>query len=330
MKKIIVSMSLGIAAIVATVSAYGQTKVTIGTSRDPNNGAQILIAEQKGFFRDVGLDVTVKYFPSGGDLMSAFVGGSIQYGSAGTIPVLTIRSRPFPLKVIAQMSDISGAQQLIVKKTVSNLDELRGKKIGLLRGTASEALYDSIVSAYKFNSGSATLINMGPTDMITAFVHGDVDAVALWEPHSTHARKLGNGKTLISGTYGYLGGAAVEKRIYGDHALLFANESTLKKQPAVARLVIAALQKANDFIQNNRAETIQIMAKVYGLQPDEVGGILDVNRYTLQLNDQLTSDMEKLVKFLLTTKGITHPVRIVDLFDSTVLRSVRPDLVKVP
>ncbi len=80
MKHVIVSMLLGIAA---TMSADAQTKVTIGTSHDPNNGAQVVIAEQKGFFHDEGLDVDIKYFPSGGDLMSAFVGGSIQYGSSG-------------------------------------------------------------------------------------------------------------------------------------------------------------------------------------------------------------------------------------------------------
>jgi len=330
MKKVLISVLLGLAAAAAWLPVQALTKVTIGTSQDPNNGAQILIAQQKGFFRDAGLDAQVRYFPSGGDLMSAFIGGSVQYGSSGSIPVITIRSRPFPLKVIAQMSDISGAQQLIVKKSIDSLDQLQGKKIGLLRGTASEAFYDSIVDSYGFRPGSAQLINMGPTDMTTAFIRGDVDAVVLWEPHSTRARKLGKGKILISGTYGYLGGKAVPKRVYGDHAVLFAAEDTLKKEPATTRSVLAALQKATDFIHDHRAEAIAIMAKVYGLQADEISGILDVNRYTLQLDGQLASDMGKLSAFLLTTKGIARPVSITDLFDPAALKSYRPDLVKIP
>src|SRR5262245_48212691 len=135
---------LGLVTIIQTPLADAQTKVAIGTARDPNLGAQIVIAREKGYFRDANLDADIKYFPSGGDLMSAFVGGSVAYGSAGATPVLTIRSRPFPLKIISQISDISGAQQLLVKKSVNSLDALRGKKVGLLRGTASEALFNSI------------------------------------------------------------------------------------------------------------------------------------------------------------------------------------------
>jgi ABC-type nitrate/sulfonate/bicarbonate transport system substrate-binding protein len=320
---------LGILLIGFLAPVHAQTKVTIGTARDPNLGAQIVIAREKGFFRDAGLDADIKYFPSGGDLMGAFVGGSIAYGSAGATPVLTIVSRPFPLKIIAQMSDISGAQQILVKKSVNNLDALRGKKIGLLRGTASEALFSSAAKAYNFDAGSVQLVNMGPTEMITTFVRGDVDAVVLWEPHSTKARKLGDGKTLLSGTHSYMNGATTERRVYGDHSVLFATESTLKEQPAVARAVIAALQKANDFIVSNRPEAVTILAKEYGLEPSEMAAIIDVNRYTLRIDDQLIGDMDSLGEFLFATKRISNPVRTKEAIDANALKSVGADLVKM-
>ena len=101
-----ISGLLGVLLLGFLMPVQAQTKVTIGTARDPNLGAQIVIAREKGFFRDAGLDADIKYFPSGGDLMSAFVGGSIAYGSAGATPVLTIQSRPFPLKIIAQRYEI--------------------------------------------------------------------------------------------------------------------------------------------------------------------------------------------------------------------------------
>ena len=320
---------LGIVLIGVLAPVLAQTKVSIGTARDPNLGAQIVIARDKGFFRDAGLDADIKYFPSGGDLMGAFVGGSVSFGSAGATPVLTVLSRPFPLKIIAQMSDISGAQQILVKKSVNNLDALRGKKIGLLRGTASEALFNSAVKAYNFDAGSVQLVNMGPTEMITTFVRGDVDAVVLWEPHSTKARKLGDGKTLVSGTHSYMNGATAETRVYGDHSVLFATESTLKEQPAVARAVITALNKANDFIVANRPEAVTILAKEYGLEPSEMAAIIDVNRYTLRLDDQLVGDMDNLGEFLFATKRISNAVRTKEAIDASALKSVGADLVKI-
>jgi ABC-type nitrate/sulfonate/bicarbonate transport system substrate-binding protein len=323
---------VALAAVIATafvVPAGAQTKVSIGTARDPNLGAQIVIAREKGFFRDAGIDADINYFPSGGDLMSAFVGGSVAYGSAGATPVLTIRSRPFPLKIIAQISDISGAQQLLVKKPVNSLDALRGKKIGMLRGTASEALFNSIAKAYNFDPASVELVNMGPTEMITAFVRGDVDAVALWEPHSSKARKLGDGKTLISGTQSFLTGSPVAKRVYGDHAVLFATESTLKQQPAVTKAVLTALQKADDFIEQHRAEAVQILAKEYTLEPAEMEAIMNVNKFTLTLDDQLVADMDSLGRFLYAIKRIPNAVNTRDAIDAAALKSMRPDLVKL-
>lgn len=324
--------ALMIACALATLHALpllAQTKVTLGTARDPNLGAQIVIAREKGMFKAAGLDADVKYFPSGGDLMSAFAGGSIAYGSAGATPVITLRARPFPVMIVAQVSDISGAQQILVKKSVNSMDDLRGKKIGLLRGTASEALFNSAAKAYGFDPASFQLVNEGPAEMITTFVRGDVDAVVLWEPHSTKARKLGDGKTLISGTQSFLGGKAEPRRVYGDHAVLFASESTLKQQPAVTKAVLTALEKANQFIAGNRAEAVAILAKEYDLEPAEMSAILDVNRYTLRLDDEMVNDMNKLAEFLYSLKRVPSQVNIRDAIDPVALREVDPSLVRL-
>jgi ABC-type nitrate/sulfonate/bicarbonate transport system substrate-binding protein len=231
--------------------------------------------------------------------------------------------------IIAQVSDISGAQQIVVKKKVNSIDELKGKKIGLLRGTASEALFNSAAKAYGFDVGSFQLINEGPAEMITTFARGDVDAVVLWEPHSTKARKLGDGKTLLSGTHSYLGGKAEPKRVYGDHAVLFASESTLKQQPAVTKSLVEALEKANEFIAKNRSEAVVILAKEYELEPAEMDAIIDVNRYTLRIDDQLVGDFDKLADFQYSINRISKPVHVRDAIDITALKAIRTDLVQL-
>ena len=152
-----------------------QTKLAIGTGKDPNLAADA-VAAAKGYFREAGVDVDVKYFPSGGDLMTAVVGGSVAMGSSGATPATTLRSRPYPIKVIAQMSDISGAQQIIVKQSLKSLDELHGKKIAIMRGTASEALFNSFVKAYGFDASKAELVNIAPAEMLASFARVSVDA----------------------------------------------------------------------------------------------------------------------------------------------------------
>src|SRR5688500_10131558 len=105
-------MTIGTLLVLSTIlippgTSLAQIKVSIGTAKDPNLGSQLVIARERGFFREAGVDADIKYFPSGGDLMAAFVGGSVQMGSSGSTPTTTLRARPYPVKIVAQVADIS-------------------------------------------------------------------------------------------------------------------------------------------------------------------------------------------------------------------------------
>lgn len=248
-------------SLVGLLPAAAQTKIAIGTAKDPNLAAQVIIARDKGFFKEAGLDATISDFPSGGDLMAAFVGGSVQIATAGATPVITLGARPFSIAIVAQVSDISGAQQLLVHEGVNSLEQLYGKKIGVLKGTASEALFNSIVKGYHLDASKFEIVNLGPTEMLQAFVRSQVDAVALWEPHSTRAREAGKGKTLVSGTTSFIPGKEGPRRVYGDHAVLFTSQDFARKDGDTVKKVITALDRANAYLKSNRKEAVEILAK---------------------------------------------------------------------
>lgn len=325
-----VCTALAIATIIAWHgSPFAQTKVIIGTGKDPNLGAPLIIAQEKGFFRAAGVDVELKFFPTGGDTIAAFVGGSIHMGSSGSTPTTNLRSRPFPVKIVSRISDISGAQQLIVKRDVKSFEELYGKKIGLMRGTASDALFSSIVKGYNLDVSKFEIVNMGPTEMLQGFVRGVVDAVSLWEPHSTRARKTGNGKVLVSATHSYLGPKPVAKRIYGDHAVLFASETYIRDQGPAVRAVLDALAKTMEFMNRNRKETIAILARELNLDPADMSDIMNVNRYTLMIDEEMVADLNGLADFLYGLQRIKSRPNAKEWIDAGPLKAVRADLVEL-
>lgn len=313
----------------AVPPALAQTKVIIGTGRDPNLGAPLIVAQDRGFFRDAGVEVELRFFPTGGDTIAAFVGGSIHMGSSGSTPTTNLRSRPFPVKIVARISDISGAQQLIVKKDVRKLEDLYGKKIGVMRGTASDALFNSIVKGYGLDGARFEIVNMGPTEMLQGFVRGAVDAVALWEPHSTRARKTGGGKVLVSATHSFLGAKPEAKRIYGDHSVLFASETYIREQGAAMRAVLTALARTTEFMEKNRKETVAILAKELNLDPADMADIMDVNRYTLSIDDEMVADLNALADFLYGLQRIKTRPNARDWIELEPLRAVRADLVRI-
>lgn len=316
--------AIGIAGIAAA-----QTKVVIGTGKDPNLGAPLIVAQEQGFFRDAGLDVELKFFPSGGDLMTAFAGGSIKIGSSGSAPTTSLRARPFPVRIVGRVSDISGAQQLIVRKEVMKIEELHGKKIGVMRGTASEGLLNSVARAYGLDLTKTQLINMGPVEMLQSFARGQVDAIAGWEPHTTKARAAGNGKVLVSGTKSYIGGKEVERRIYGDNSVLFTTESFLKEDPKTVEAVVRAVARAGEYMAKNREAVIAFLGKEFGMDAATMADVYAANRYTIAIDQGLMEDLDNLSAFLHSLKRIKEPVKAASWVDTGPLRAVAPDMVKI-
>lgn len=318
------------AAGFAPVDADAQTKVVIGTAKDPNLAAQIVVAREKGYFDAVGLEADIKYFPSGGDLLAAFVGGSVQFGSSGSTPTTILRSRPFPLVIVAQISDISGAQQIIAGPDVTHMADLRGKKIGLLKGTASEALFEAVIASQGMTSDQFEVVNLGPAEMVQAFQRRDVDAVALWEPHTTRARKLGNGRTLVSGTTSYFNGEEKAARVYGDHAVLFTSEAYLAENPTTVRMLLDALNQASAYIETNRQDAVAILAREFGLADSEMDDIVSVNDYTLAIDKTMIDDINALAAFLKTRGKIAAVENAGDWIDAEPLRAIAPALAAIP
>jgi ABC-type nitrate/sulfonate/bicarbonate transport system substrate-binding protein len=325
-----IGAALAVAAACCTAPlAFAQTKVVIGTAKDPNLAAQIVVARDKGFFKDAGLDADIKLFPSAGDLMTAVVGGSVSIGSSGATPITTLRSRPFPVKIVAQISDISGAQQLIVRQDLKNMEELYGKKIAIMRGTASESLFNSFAGAYGFDAAKVELVNMAPVEMLTSFSRGTVDAIAVWEPHATRARKIAKGKTLVSGTKSMIAGKEGDRRIYGDHSTLFATEAFIKSEPNTLKAVLLALIRAGDFIETNKAEATAIFVKEFGLDPADMTDVMAANRYTLAINDELVRDLDQVAGFLYGLKRIQSQPKAREWIDAEPLRAAQPKLVTI-
>src|SRR3984893_71725 len=309
--------------------AAAQTKIAIGTAKDPNLAAQVIIARDKGFFKEAGLDATISDFPSGGDLMAAFVGSSVQIATAGATPVITLGARPFSIAIVAQVSDISGAQQLLVHEGVNSLEQLYGKKIGVLKSEDSKALFNAIVKGYHLDASKFEIVNLGPTEMLQAFVRNQVDAVALWEPHSTRAREAGKGKTLVSGTTSFIPGKEGPRRVYGDHAVLFTSQDFARKDGDTVKKVVTALDRANAYLKSNRKEAVEILAKAFQLTPEQMDHIVDVNDYTLLIDEQIVSDMNKLSSFLAALDKIPAEVDVRSWMSTAALKSVAPTMVKL-
>jgi hypothetical protein len=122
----------------ATSVRADDTKFKIGSSRDLQLGAQLGMAMHKGFFKEEGLDIEVAYFTSGAEMTSALAAGQLQLGSFGDFPTVNMIAANLPVKIITGVAEISGTQQLVVKKGINKPEDLKGKKIRVYSTTLGD------------------------------------------------------------------------------------------------------------------------------------------------------------------------------------------------
>ncbi len=103
----------------------------------------------------------------------------------GTWPPATIWSASSP-SIIPE-----AAEALIAKPNIHRLQELRGKKIALHRGTYLEYLLSVVAERDHLNLDEVTLVEMNGDEAIKAFAAGTIDAVLVWEPFVSEAKAAG-------------------------------------------------------------------------------------------------------------------------------------------
>lgn len=303
------------------------TKVEIATARDAQTATQLIIANAKGLFKKRGLDeVTIKYFSSGGELIQAMAGKSIHMGTPGGVPSSNARAGGVPIKVLAPVSDVTGPQKLVVKPGITKPQDLYGKKVGLLKGTTPELFFQSVVQRYGLDAGRIETVNLGPTEMVTAFSRGDLHAVFIWQPHALRVQRAG-GNVLMTGTTSFMAGQEGPQRLFGDYAVFIVLDDFLAKNPRTIRAMLAALADATVFVQTNFDESAEIVGKELNIAVEDLKIILSENKYTMIVNQQFADDLNKLADFLHSRGVLKQQIKMSDAIDVGPMRDVRPEWV---
>ena len=272
----------GAAAAALPLPAYAQgapIRMTIATGVDPSF-APYYVAREGGIFQRNGLDVTVNTGPSGSAMIAFLIGNQINsaYGAeqAGVSAHLVDPNVVAVAEGTALLRWIS-----VIGRNIENMEGLKGKRVGVARGTGSETFWLSVVSKLNLNPADYTIVNVEAPEMVAALERGNIDAFAVWEPWPTRAmRAIPNTKVLVSNDQIQI----VRNFIYMNKAWAEANQdatqrfmrSMIQAQEFIASNPAEAAQQSARFLRQDRAFIAELMTKVeykVNLTPDSVGNI---------------------------------------------------------
>jgi NitT/TauT family transport system substrate-binding protein len=275
------------------------------------------VAQDKGYFKDEGLDVQTKSFSSPGDGLTPLVAGSLDAVLSTADSVITVLDKaPGQLKVVYLTDTSSGADAILAKQEIGGIKALKGKKVAATLGQCNHLLLQKALEKGGLGEKDIELVNMNPDDAGAAFAAGKVDAAVTWEPWITKVSGEKKGHVIFS--------SKETPNLILD--VLAISAKTGKEKAAETRAFLKALNRGYDFVQKHTDEAAAVAAKSLEQKPEEVKAMLPkVTLYSEKKNLEVLSGpaakaSAQVAKFFKDKKVNDTVVDVNALYDASFLK----------
>ena len=294
-------------------TAGAQTKMTIATGVDPVFSAYY-VAQQEGLFKKHGLDVRINTGPSGSAMVSFLINGQIESAFGSEIAGVSNHNLDPNVVVVAQATRLV-RWIAIVGRNMDNLDQLKGKKIGVARGSGGEVFWLALIDKLKLNAADYTVVNVEAPEMVAALERGNIDAYAVWEPWVTRGLAAVKNTEVLKDQENIL-----EQGVY-----IYMNLGWIKKNPEQAEGFVRALIEATDLINRDRKRAAKDVSDfLKSLDPPLVEQLMTKLRFEMVLDD-FTISLFRLAETQLKQQGkLTKPLDLGAFVYPDLLRKIQP------
>ncbi len=239
----------------AVAAAPEVTDITVYSSLDTQAPVQLITAQQKGFFKQAGLNVTTRYYQSASDIPAGMIGGSIVLAHGGLLNALIVADQGFPVKIESMVADYQRSSQLVIQKELAKLSpaQLAGKTLVGPDVPVIRYFWVNWAKAVKIDPNSVKWLNTAPSDAVAAFISKRADLLLAWAPHTTTAVKAG-GVLWQDGRFSYRSGQPEVFPVYHNWGVVFAAADWARKNPRTLEAYLGALYRAQEYMKCHREE----------------------------------------------------------------------------
>ena len=229
--------------------------ITIGLMPDTDS-LPFIIAKEKGYFAEEGIEVNIQQYKSAMDRDSALQSGNLDGAVSDMLAVAFAKAGGFDVKVT---SFTDGSYKLIASKDagINNVKALAGKDVAVSRNTIIEYVTDQILAKEGMDSESINkvIIPQIPT-RLEMLQNGKLAAATLPEPMASIA--VSNGCMYVTGS---------DELGINPGVIMFTAKTVDNKTAEIAAMY-RAYNKAVDYLNNtSRDEYIDLVVEKGGFPP---------------------------------------------------------------
>ena len=302
------------------------TGASVSASTQPNPGTTIrmgiepwigygpwYIAQEKGYFKENGIDVEIINFATDAQREAAYVGEKTDVSNMPTHTSLLFVQQGVDAKGIL-LEDVSmSADAVLARSPITSIAQLKGKKVAYEQGTTSDILIHYALAANGMSESDIVPVPMAASDAGSALIAGRVDAAVTYEPYISAALHEG-AKSIYA--------ASEDPGLVSD--VLVAHTSLATDNPGALVALCKSWGQAVDYYNSNTADAQAIIAKGVGASVSDLEtAFKGVKLFDLDQNVQmLTGDfatkiVPDVMNAAVASGFLTQPVDATAFIDPT-------------
>jgi NitT/TauT family transport system substrate-binding protein len=213
----------------------------------------LTIAEQRGYFKAEGLDLTIVDFAGGSQALKAVVGGSADVVSGAFEHTVNMQHKGQRMRAFVLQGRAPQIVLGINPKTMPNFKsvaDLKGKKIGVTApGSSTNVMVNFILAKAGLKPSDVSIIGVGASQgAVAAMRSGQIDAISNLDPVITLLQRSGDLK-IVSDTRV----VAEADKVFGGPmpaGCFYAPQAFIDKNPNTVQALTNALVRADKWIQS--------------------------------------------------------------------------------
>jgi ABC-type nitrate/sulfonate/bicarbonate transport system substrate-binding protein len=284
--------------------------------------ALIYIAEDRHFFADNGLNVTVRDYEPAIAGVDGLLNGAVDLAGASEYAVVVKAFKREDISIIVSGDEVQ-ANYLVGRKDrgIENFSDLRGKKIGIPRGTNVEFYLSRFLNLHGIDPRDVTIVDVRPPQFVNATVNGDFDAIICWQPYVNEIEeRLTNGTVIWP--------AQNSQLTYG---VIVCRTNWATSHPELISRFLKSLDLAAKYTISHPAEAKAIVQKRLNFSDEYMADVWPENHFFLSLDQSLITAMEDEGRWMIAN-NMTNASSIPDFRDYVTkngLEAIRPGSVNI-
>lgn len=239
-------------------------------------------ALEKGYYEEVGLDVTIGEGTGSGTTAKLVGTGGDDLGLVDSASVASAVANDIPIKIVCPIYAVNGFSAITLADSgIAAPKDLEGKKVGITTGDAPSNLFAALEAANGIDDSTINYITMDSNAKVTSLINGSVDCILGGADDQAIALKnMGHDITVLR--YSEYGAATVGLSIV-------ASDDMIQKNPEIIKKFITASLRAWDECRTDSGEAVDIFMKQFPtLEKKNVEGSLAVALDSLFAKDSKT------------------------------------------